>query len=138
MALSEISATVLPNTMLNTVADYPVAAYSLETTTGRNLSLGEALRRYDKPVIGGLTHRNPGYYLPDEGLPMIQPVSADRARLQRPTLATGTPSDVLAEAVQAARDSGGRRWIVGPGCNIAAETPEENIEALRQALPTLV
>ena len=102
--------------MLNALADYPVAALNWETTDPRNIGLGEALSRYGKAIIGGLTHRT---------------------SLKRPTIATGTPAEVLAEAGRAASEAAGRRWILGAGCVTPAETPDENIEALRQALPAL-
>ena len=126
------------NVMLEQFRDYPVRAFSWESTDPRNSSIAEGIQLLDKAVIGGVTHRLAGYFRADEGLPHLRPTIGVRAAGERPTIATGSPEEVVAEARDAVRQSGGRRWILGAGCNIPAETPDANIEALQRALPSLV
>lgn len=47
------------------------------------------------------------------------------------TMHTGTPEDVLAQAIDAVAQTGGRRLLLGTGCVIMATTPLRNIRALR-------
>lgn len=47
------------------------------------------------------------------------------------TLHTGTPEDVLAQAIDAVAQTDGRRLMLGTGCVIMTNTPLRNIRALR-------
>jgi len=122
------------NVMLNAMADYPVAALALESTDPRNETLAEALMRHRKAVIGGVRHKVPYGGAAPSGFQLPPLVPGDKI----PSIATGTPEEVLAQAGRAYLETGGRRWILGTGCNILAETPEANIAALKSVLPAFV
>ena len=92
-----------PNNMLELLLDYPVAALNWADRAPGNLSLGEASAKTDKAVMGGVDERN--------------------------TLLRGTPDDVRAEALDAIQQTGGRRFLLAPGCSISPQTPPENLRA---------
>ncbi len=90
--------------------DPPVRAYPVDAVNWHTRiagpSLQEALTRFDGAVVGGLT----------EGM-----------------LVNGHPDDVRAQAVDAVEETNGRRLVVGAGCVTPITTPEENIQAVREA-----
>ncbi len=89
-------------------ADYPVAAFSWAATDPTNPTLAQALERLPGAVMGG--------------------VSQDGALQER------DPAAALAELGRARAQTGGRRWLVAPGCSIPPGTPEDNLRALRDAV----
>jgi uroporphyrinogen-III decarboxylase len=50
------------------------------------------------------------------------------------TVAQGTPDRVAAEVRQALSETGGRRFLLAPGCSIPPQTPEANLLAVKGAL----
>jgi uroporphyrinogen decarboxylase len=98
-----------PHNLLDVVADYPVAAFSWDARGAGNPSLAEGKKMVGgKAVIGGVPH--------DQTL-----VEASLAQ--------------LAATIAGLRTAMGRRgWMLGPGCTFPGETPEANLEAVRQAV----
>jgi uroporphyrinogen decarboxylase len=50
------------------------------------------------------------------------------------TLIIGTPGEVAAEIADAIAQTGGRRFLLGPGCTLPLVTPAENLRAIRDAV----
>lgn len=95
------------NVMFDLVVKYPVQVinwHDVETPP----SLGEAMRRTDKALCGGLR--------------------------QWETMLRGTPETVQAEAKAALEATGGWRFILGTGCVTPITAPTCNIWAARQAV----
>ena len=96
------------NIMLDLLSDYPVQIINYESTAPRNPSLKEALAKTDKALWGGLD--------------------------QRQVLPKGTPEEVKAQAREALEQTGGRRFILGPGCtNVHLTATDENLMAMKEA-----
>jgi len=93
--------------MLADLLDYPVHAFHWATTGADNPSLTDILARTDKAVMGGVSHDS-----------TILSPSAEG------------PEDVAAEALAAIATTGGRRFLLAPGCSIAPTTPEANLRAM--------
>ncbi len=89
-------------------ADYPVGAFSWDALAPSNPSLAEGLARLPGAVMGGIAH---------EGA------------LQEPR-----PDAVLEQYRRALAETGGRRWLVAPGCSIPPQSPEGNLAALRDVV----
>ena len=94
--------------LLFEAGDYPVAAFSWAATDATNPTLAEGLARLGAAAMGG-----------------ISPDGALRA---------GDAAAVLAELEAGLRATGGRRWLVAPGCAIAPATPPGNLSAVRDAV----
>ena len=77
------------NIMLDLFSDYPVQVINYDVRSPRNPSLKEAIRRTDKAFWGGLG--------------------------QKTTLLTGPAESITAEVHSALEQTGGRRFILGPG-----------------------
>jgi uroporphyrinogen decarboxylase len=92
------------NNMLTDLLDYPVHAFHWATTGAGNPSLADILSRTDKAVMGGVSHDS--------------------------TMLSDRPEDVEAEALAAIATTGGRRFLLAPGCSIAPQTPEANLRAM--------
>ncbi|MDP2949105.1 MAG: uroporphyrinogen decarboxylase family protein [Chloroflexota bacterium] len=92
------------NNMLESLLDYPVHAFHWAATGTGNPSLKDILAKTDKAVAGGVSHDT--------------------------TLVDGRPHQVAAEARQALSASGGRRFLLTPGCSISPQTPEANLRAM--------
>jgi len=92
------------NNMLTDLLDYPVHVFHWATTGTDNPSLTDILSRTDKAVMGGVSH--------------------DSAIL------SNRPEEVAAEARAAIEVTGGRRFLLAPGCSIAPQTPEANLRAM--------
>jgi uroporphyrinogen decarboxylase len=93
--------------MFDAFADYPVQAinwHDRETWP----SLAEALERWDKALIGGLSRME--------------------------TMLLGTPEDVRTEAADAITQTAGRRFILGTGCVTPITSPTSNLYAARRAV----
>jgi uroporphyrinogen decarboxylase len=90
------------------LADYPVQAISWDAKAGGNPDLGAGKKRSGKAVMGGIS--------------------------QKTTLRNGLPEQVREEVKQAIDLTGGRRFLLAPGCSFPPETPARNLEAIRAAL----
>jgi uroporphyrinogen decarboxylase len=93
--------------MFDLLADYPVHAINWAAGEPGNPTLKEGLARSEHAVMGGV------------GVA---------------TVAQGTPEKVAAEVRQALSETGGRRFLLAPGCSIPPETPEANLLAAKGAL----
>lgn len=93
--------------LLQQALDYPVHAFNWATHSPTNLTLQEAASLTDKALIGGIDH---------EG-----------------TIMRSNPGDVVMEAQFAIAQTGGRRFLLAPGCSIPPLTPEHNLRALKEA-----
>jgi uroporphyrinogen decarboxylase len=96
-----------PNNMLAALLDYPAAAVNWAMHAPGNQPLGVAQSTTAKAVMGGVDERH--------------------------ALLSGTPDDVRAQVREALRQTGGRRFLLAPGCSIAPETPPENLRAAVEA-----
>ena len=92
------------NNMLTDLLDYPVHAFHWATTGTDNPSLTDILSTTDKAVMGGVSHDS--------------------------TILSNRPEEVAAEARAAVVTTGGRRFLLAPGCSIAPQTPEANLRAM--------
>jgi uroporphyrinogen decarboxylase len=93
--------------MFDQVVDFPVSVinwHDRETAP----SLAEALEKYSGTVCGGLRREE--------------------------TMVLGTPQAVIAEAQDALRATGGRRFILGTGCVTPITAPYGNLMAARNAV----
>ncbi|HZS75228.1 MAG TPA: uroporphyrinogen decarboxylase family protein [Ktedonobacteraceae bacterium] len=90
------------------LAGYPVQALSWAATLEGNPDLGEGKKRSGKAVMGGISEKT--------------------------TLKNGTPEQVRDEVQKALDLTGGRHFLLAPGCSIPPETPARNLEAIRSAL----
>jgi uroporphyrinogen decarboxylase len=97
-----------PNNMLAELLDYPVAALNWADRASGNLSLREAQAKTGKAVMGGIDERH--------------------------TLLEGPPGSVSSRALDAVEQTGGRRFLLAPGCSISPQTPAANIHAAVQAV----
>ena len=96
---------------LGLVKEYPVQVFHWDANAPANPAYGEGRTRVPGAAVSG---------------------GVDAA-----TLANATPEDVTRKAVAAIEDTGGRRFVLGPGCSIVtARTPDENLKALRSAPET--
>ncbi len=94
---------------LAALADYPAAVVHWDTHTDHNPDFAAARRDLGATrALGG---------------------GVDAA-----TLAAGSPDDVLGKGVDAIRQTGGRGFLLGPGCSVqVARTSVDNLRALRRA-----
>ena len=97
-----------PRNFLRALADYPVASVSWDATADGNLDLAAGQDVVRGAVIGGIGHED-ALVADDDALALSQ--------LERGFALTG-----------------GRRWIVAPGCSIHPNTPPERLDALREAV----
>lgn len=93
---------------LQAMADYPVQVFHWDEATPNNPQLVDGQRQLGKAVGGGV---------------------------DAPTLARGTPEEILAKARRVIRAQEGRNLVLGPGCSVqVAATSDANLRALRQAV----
>jgi uroporphyrinogen decarboxylase len=97
-----------PAVHFDLVADYPVHAINWAAVGQQNPSVGDAFQRTRLAVVGG--------------------VDEDGA------LQSGTPEEVLQEAVAAIQAGRGRKFLLAPGCATSLNVPAANLRALRQAV----
>ena len=97
-----------PNNMLTELLDYPVAVFNWAQHAPGNLSLAYVLPKTDRSVIGGVDERH--------------------------ALLRGSLDDVRAQVRAALDETGGRRFLLAPGCSIEPSTPPENIRAAIEAV----
>jgi len=76
------------------------------------LSLADGKRISRKTVLGGIDHNG--------------------------VLRSGTPDEVKEQVLQATREAGLKNLIIAPGCVITVDTPEENVEAVVDAIRSIV
>lgn len=94
-------------TYFDAVTDYPVHAINWATVGQHNPTLTEAGQRTQQALVGGVDELG--------------------------ALQTGTPDEVIAEAVAAIRATGGRHLLLTPGCGTNTDVPAANLRALRAA-----
>ena len=94
--------------LLLELADYPVSAFSWDAIDSTNPGLATALHRLRGAAMGG--------------------ISFDAS------LATPDPERFEAEFRRGLDATGGRRWLVAPGCSIPPATAARNLEAVRDAV----
>ena len=100
-----------PRNLLFEFTDYPVKAFSYDATNPTNPTLDQALARLPGAVMGGISHEE---------------------ALQQPGIEA-----VMAEVRRGFEQTGGRRWLVAPGCSIPPRTPAANLKAVRAAVEAL-
>jgi uroporphyrinogen decarboxylase len=94
--------------MLKALAGYPyLHALNWDATDATNPSLDAARQFTDRPLLGGIS---------------------------RETLLSGQPEAVVQQVRSAISQTGGRAFMVGPGCSISPRCPEANLRALMGAL----
>lgn len=94
--------------LLFELADYPVRAFSWASTDPTNPSLADALARVPGAVMGGISQAGS----------LVQPA----------------PEAALEEYRVALDQTGGRRWLVAPGCSIPPDATQNNMRAVRDAV----
>ena len=94
--------------MLDKLIDYPAAVINWDIHAEGNGSLAAVLAKTEMAVMGGVDIWK--------------------------TLPKGTPAQAREEVERALRDTGGSRFLVGPGCSISPQTPPENIHAAVEAV----
>ncbi len=90
------------------LASYPVHALNWDIYAEGNPGLLDGQKRSGKAVMGGVN--------------------------QRGTLKSGSPAQVQEEVLQALEETGGRHFLLAPGCAVSPETPVKNLEAVRAAV----
>ncbi len=90
------------------LATYPVQAINWAATLEGNPDLREGKLRSGKAVMGGISEKT--------------------------TLKSGSPEQVREEVEKALELTGGRHFLLAPGCSIPPETPAKNLETIRIAL----
>jgi len=96
-----------PYAYFDAVLEYPVHALNWATIGQHNPTVAEAGTRTAKALVGGVDEIG--------------------------TLQSGTPDAVKAEARAAIAATGGRRFLLTPGCGTNLDVPSENLRALREA-----
>ena len=86
--------------------DYPVAIVSWADRAQRNPSIADVRAKTSKTLLAGLAH---------DGALLTGPVEA-----------------VQEEARAALAESGGTRFLLGPGCAVPAAAPVEHFQAVRE------
>jgi uroporphyrinogen decarboxylase len=94
--------------LLFEVGDYPVSAFSWDATDPLNPSLADALPRLRAAVMGGISFDD--------------------------SLRRADPDRFVGEYRRACDQTGGRRWLVAPGCSIPPATSAANLRAVRAAV----
>ncbi len=89
-------------------ADYPVSAFSWDATDPSNPSLKDGLSRLPGAVMGGIS--------------------------QEGALRDADPARAIAEYGRGLEMTGGRRWLVGPGCSIPPSASPATLAALAAAI----
>jgi len=97
--------------LLFELADYPVSAFSWDATDPTNPTLAEGLARLPGAVMGGIS--------------------------QEGALCDADPGRAIAEFRRGLELTGGRRWLVGPGCSIPPSVPATTLRALADTVRTV-
>lgn len=96
------------NIYFDLLSSYPAQAISWAATLEGNPDLREGKLSAGKAVMGGISEKT--------------------------TLLTGSPGQVQDEVGKALELTGGRHFLLAPGCAISPETPARNVEAVRRAI----
>lgn len=96
------------NIMVDLLSDYPVQIVNYEATSPRNPSLKEGLEKTGKAVWGGLD--------------------------QHDVLPRGPVEAIRKQVRDALEQTGGRRFILGPGCTGLVRVPDAHLMAAKEAL----
>lgn len=96
-----------PYTYFDAVTDYPVQAINWATIGQNNPTLEEAQQQTQSALVGGVDELG--------------------------SLQTGTPDEVIDEALAAIRITNGRHFLLTPGCGTNEDVPAKNLHALRKA-----
>jgi len=96
-----------PYAYFDAVTDYPVHAINWATLGQNNPTVDEAQHQTQQAIVGGV----------DE-LGVLQ---------------TGTPDEVIDEALAAIRATNGDHFLLTPGCGTNSDVPDANLHALRKA-----
>jgi uroporphyrinogen decarboxylase len=99
------------NNLLRIVKDYPVHAFNWDARAPGNPSLAEGkqvINRPAVPVIGGIAHDT--------------------------SLVTSNPTQLTSEVIGMRVALGKKGWMVGSGCTFPHETPDVNLQAIRNAV----
>jgi uroporphyrinogen decarboxylase len=94
------------NNHLLDVLDYPVAAFHWDVLGKGNPRLPEVLGKTGAAVMGGVTHGD--------------------------AMTSGSPAIIAKQAERAIIETGGRRFLLAPGCSIEPTAPEVNLRTLAQ------
>ena len=97
--------------LLFELADYPVSAFSWDATDPTNPSLADGLARLPGAVMGGIS--------------------------QEGALRDADPERAVEEYRRGLEQTGGRRWLVAPGCSIPPAVPAANLKAVAAAVGSL-
>jgi len=99
------------NIIFDFFSDYPVQIINYDSTSPRNPSLKEAMTRTEKALWGGMD--------------------------QRVTLPKGPIEAIKDQVRDALEQTGGKRFILGPGCtNVYLTAPDEHLMAMKDAAAT--
>jgi uroporphyrinogen decarboxylase len=90
------------------LASYPIHAINWAATLEGNPDLREGKMRSGKAVMGGISEKT--------------------------VLKSGSPVQVEEEVAKALELTGGRHFLLAPGCSVPPETPAKNVEAIRRVL----
>jgi uroporphyrinogen decarboxylase len=96
--------------MFDLVASYPIDAFNWHDRLA-GPSLAEARKRFSGMLVGGVSEWT--------------------------TLVEGPPEAIKAEIEDAVAQTGGRGYMVGPGCVIPINAPHEHVRAARQAVESI-
>lgn len=96
------------NNLILELADYPVSAFSWDALDPSNPSLAEGISRLPGAVMGGIS--------------------------QEGALRDADPARAIAEFHRGLEMTGGRRWLVGPGCSIPPAVSPATLAALATAI----
>ncbi len=97
--------------LLATLADAPASGFSWAATDPTNPTLGQGLDLVKGAVVGGIS--------------------------QESALQSPDPNAAVEEFHRGWEQTGGRRWLVAPGCSIPPETPPANLRAVREAVESV-
>jgi uroporphyrinogen decarboxylase len=95
------------NNFLQLFTDYPVKVVNWDSSDPTNLSLKQGAKILNKAVLGGIS---------------------------QDWLLKGTPDDITRKVKELIKANSELRLILGPGCVISPEMPEENLEAVKRAV----
>jgi uroporphyrinogen decarboxylase len=90
------------------LASYPIHAINWAATLEGNPDLREGKMRSGKAVMGGISEKT--------------------------VLKSGSPVQVEEEVAKALELTGGRHFLLAPGCSVPPETPAKNVEAIGSVL----
>src|SRR5689334_23057576 len=96
-----------PYVYFDAVTDYPVHALNWATIGQHNPTVEEASHKTQQALVGGVDELG--------------------------SLQTGTPDDVIREALAAIEITQGKHFLLTPGCGTNLDVPSENLHALRKA-----